>query len=319
MALKVPRNAACPCGSGMKYKKCCGTHTEAGEGSAATVGHHAKPCVCAFACRGECAEVCCGGATLITIDEIRNCYDVFPVSIGFRKYTPLDELHRDLLNTLGVRCGGRFIIGDFIAGNRYASRCAALNRDSLCSLHGTEKKPAQCRLVPFSALYPEARQDILFAEQRRTKFARCRGFASPEAGECVVWREGGFEDLAYRRPYYDYQRGALKQAPLMCEILEGMKSQEAYEQFLGGEGILEMPIPAGLLPRVLHMAGFQSEEYPRYIETQWRLCRKESAREDAANPVLGDCAQELQRVRPVSMSGAEHIGAGEGTPGRGGE
>ncbi len=317
--LKVPRNAVCPCGSGLKYKKCCGTRTGLGKRSATAVGHHAKPRECAFACRGECAEVCCGGATLITIDEIRNCYEVFPVSVGFRKYTPLDELHRDLLNTLGERCGGRFVVGDFIAGNRYASRCAALSSDGLCSLHGTEKKPAQCRLVPFSALYPEARQDILFAEQRRTKFSRCRGFAGAEGGECVVWREGRFEDLAYRRPYYDYQRGALKQAPLMREILEVMKGQEAYEKFLGGEGILEMPIPAGLLPRVLHMAGFQSEEYPRYIETQWRLCRKESAREDAENPALGDCVRELEWALRASVSGAERIETGEGNSARGEE
>jgi Fe-S-cluster containining protein len=246
-----------------------------------------------------CAEYCCGGATLITIDEISGCYDLFPISVGFRKHTPLDTLHRDLLDAVGVAWSGRFIVGDFIAGNRRIARCLALSDKNLCSLHGTDKKPAQCRLVPFSGLYPEERQDVLFAEQRRGRFAKCRGFVGPDVEEHVVWKEGRFADQAYRRAYYDFQQGALKQAPLMREILEGMRGQEGYEQFLGGEGILEVAMPASLLPRVLDEAGVPRGEHQSYAEAQWRLCRRESVRTDGRNAVLEDCTLELERFEAL--------------------
>jgi Fe-S-cluster containining protein len=270
--------------------------------------------VCAFACRAECAEFCCGGATLITIDEIRRCYDLFPISVGFRKHTPLDALHRDLLDAVGVPWSGRFIVGDFIAGNRHIARCLALNDGNLCSLHGTEKKPAQCRLVPFSALYPKERQDVLFEAQRKGKFARCRGFVDPESAKDIVWREGSFVDQAYRRAYYDFQRGALKQAPLMRRILEGMRGQEAYAQLLGGEGILEVAIPASFLPQVLDEAGLLPEEHQNCVEAQWRLCRRESVRAEGRNPVLEDCIAELERYGVACASHAGESASSEHAP-----
>ncbi len=316
MAIKIPRNAECPCGSGRKYKKCCGTHPGGGRGSPVTLKRKAGPHVCAFACRAECAEFCCGGATLITIDEIRKCCDLFPISVGFRKYTPLDASHRDLLDAVGVPCRGRFVVGDFIAGNRHIARCLALNNGSLCSLHGTDRKPAQCRLVPFSALYPEERQDILFDEQRKGKFARCRGFIGPEDAQHIVWRGERFVDQSYRRAYYDYQRGALKQASLMRQILDGLRGQEAYGEFLSGEGILEVAVPASLLPQVLDEAGFSRGEHQSYVQTQWRLCRRESVRTEGRNPVLEDCAAELERCDMQCASHAGESASQERTPPR---
>jgi hypothetical protein len=303
--MKIPRNAACPCGSGRKYKKCCGLHAEGERSSALAPERRAAARLCAFDCRAECAEVCCGGATLITIDEIRICYDLFPISVGFRKHTPLDRSHRDLLGAAGIPWRGRFIVGDFIAGNRHAPRCSALDSANHCSLHGTGKKPAQCRLVPFSALYPEGRQDVLFGEQRKGKFAKCRGFVGRETGGHIVWREGRFVDQAYSRAYHDFQQGALSQAALMGDILEGMKAQEAYGQFLAGEGILEAPIPAALLPRVFEAAGLPVQEHRRYVEAQWRLCRREGARTGWRNSVLEDCARELERCRAQERDGAQ--------------
>ena len=286
--MKTGRNTPCTCGSGKKFKKCCGSLPLSGIRSTLSGSPQETTLGIWFSCATSCAESCCGGATLITIEEIKQCYDVFPITLGFRKYIPIDEEHRDFLDAVGMRSGRSSIVGDFVAGNRYAARCAALGADSLCTLHATEKRPAQCQLVPFCSLYPEGKQDLVIDEQRRGKFFKCRGFTSPENHIAMVWKEGKFTDPAYRNAYYTYQRGLLKQWPITIAVLNELKKQASFGDFLAGDGILEVAIPAHLLRDVLSAAGFRNGEFYCFVREQHRVCMDALSGERARNQVLED-------------------------------
>jgi hypothetical protein len=252
--------------------------------------------VCNFRCSKDCAEWCCGGATMITIDEIKKCYDVFPVAIGFRKYFPMNPEHRDFLDIIGTRSGSQYIVGDFIAGNWRRKRCMALNSGNLCKLHKQGRKPLQCRIVPFCAIYPEDKQDVIFIEQKQGKFKKCKGYKTTEEKDCTVWENGRFKDLTYRNAFYDYQKGLQRQKWLMQGVLEELKGQPSYQEFLKGEGIIETHIPPSLLFDVLEAAGFSFNEYHLFINVQGRLCYKELASQKTENPVLADYLKALNEI-----------------------
>ena len=127
--MKAGRNASCVCGSGKKSKNCCGSLPLNGTRITLSGSFQEKTFGIWFSCVTSCAEFCCGGATLATIEEIKQCYDVFPITLAFRKYRPIDEEHRDFLDAAGMRSGRNYIVGDFVAGNRYAARCILLARD----------------------------------------------------------------------------------------------------------------------------------------------------------------------------------------------
>jgi hypothetical protein len=296
MAIKTGRNALCICGSGKKYKKCCGSLPLSGIPSTLSGSPQETTLGIWFSCATSCAESCCGGATLITIEEIKQCYDVFPITLGFRKYVPIDEEHRDFLDAVGMRSGRIYIVGDFVAGNRYAARCAALGVDSLCTLHTTEKRPAQCQIVPFCALYPEEKQDLVIDEQRRGKFFKCQGFTSPENHTAMVWKEGRFIDTLYRNAYYTYQRGLLKQWPITIAILNELKTQASFGEFLAGDGILEVAIPANLLHDVLGAAGFRSNEVDCFVREQYRVCLDALRGERVRNQAIEDWLEVLKTI-----------------------
>ena len=251
---------------------------------------------CLFRCSTDCSEWCCGGATLVTIEEFRKCYDVFPLTIGFRRYFAMDSEHQKFLAQIGTKSGSSYIVGDFIAGNRHKRRCIALGKDNLCSLHMTLKKPFQCHIVPFCAIYPENRQDIIFNEQKTIKFAGCNGYKSGEETGHIAWENGRFTDLSYGDAFYAFQRGLIKQKPVMDAVLKGLKSQPGFNNFIKGSGILETHIPSNMLFNILEAAELPFEEYHLFINYQGRLCYDELVSGEKENPILADYLAALNEI-----------------------
>lgn len=251
---------------------------------------------CYFRCSTDCSEWCCGGATLVTIEEFRKCYDVFPITIGFRRYFAMDPEHQKFLAGIGTKSGSSYIVGDFIAGNRHKRRCIALGKDNLCSLHKTSKKPFQCHIVPFCAIYPENRQDVIFNEQKAVKFAGCKGYRAGEETGHVAWENGRFADISYGEAFHSFQRGLIKQRPVMEAVLEGLKAQPGFNEFLKGSGILETHIPANMLFNVLEAAEMPFEEYHLFINLQGRLCYNELVNGEKENLVLADYLETLNKI-----------------------
>lgn len=254
--------------------------------------------VCSFVCQKSCSEVCCNGATLITIEEIKDIYDIFPIYIGFRKYFPLDKEHKTFLKNMGGEVDDYYILGDFIAGNRFRKTCFALDEDKLCKLHKIGKKPLQCRIVPFCPVYPEGLQDIIFMEQRKVKFAECEGYKDSST-ESIVWKDGSFTDLSIKNAFYDFQRGFEKQSSIMKDILLTIYKEDFFKNFLEGEGILEMPIPIPFLFRVLEESGLSDEESIKFIVAQTKICQKELDDESAQNTVIEDWFTELKKLTRI--------------------
>jgi hypothetical protein len=294
--MKVERNAPCPCGSGKKFKKCCG-HQTAIAGGPETCGiTPAGKSICNFECTKGCSESCCTGATLITIEEIGKCYDTFPITVGFRKYTPMNSGHEAFLNEIGMESGNHFIVGDFVAGNWRRKRCMALDSKNLCRLHREGRKPLQCRIVPFCAIYPEDRQDIVFVEQKGTKFSGCKGFKPAGETDFTVWQDGMFTNGEYRDAFYGYRRGLAKQKHIMQRILDELKEQKGYSDFLKGEGILETFIPVSILFEVLEVGELPIDEYYSFLREQSRLCQHELMMEKNESPVLKDYLMTLNKI-----------------------
>lgn len=249
-----------------------------------------------FRCSIDCSEWCCGGATLLTIEEFGKCYEVFPITIGFRRYFAMDTGHREFLAAIGTESGDSYIVGDFIAGNRYKRRCLALDKDNLCALHAASKKPFQCHIVPFCAIYPENRQNVIIHEQKSVKFAGCKGYKAGEETGHVVWEGGKFIDSSYGDAFHNFQRGLIKQKPIMEAVLEGFKQQPVYNELQKGSGILETHIPPDLLFDVLKASGLPFEEYHLFINTQGRLCYNELVNSEKENPVLADYLDALNGI-----------------------
>ncbi len=293
--MKVQRNDPCLCGSGKKHKRCCGARVPreeiTGSGSKTT-----SPKICSFSCEKDCSKWCCGGATLVTVSEIKSCYRLFPITIGFRTYLPVDTAHRDFLESVGMKIGNRYVVGDFIAGNRYRKSCVALDKNGLCRLHKKEQKPAQCQLVPFCALFPEDKQDSIFMDQKKTTFSHCKGFRDTDAMEHAVWKDGRFIDQSYRHAFYAYRRGLKEQKPIMQKVFEELRGQQSHYNFLQGEGILEAHIPLSLLFDVLEMAGLRPDEYQAFLSDQRTLCHRELVVERIDNPVLDDYLTMLNKI-----------------------
>lgn len=294
--MKIERNAPCPCGSGKKFKRCCGRRGAVAGGPQARNVPPAGKGICNFDCTKECSESCCTGATLMTIDEIGKCYDVFPITVGFRKYAPVSRGHEAFLRRIGTRNGGHFIVGDFVAGNWRRDRCPALDGEHLCRLHREGRKPYQCRIVPFCAIYPEDMQNVIFAEQKETAFVRCRGYKPAGDTAFAVWQDGMFVNGDYRDAFHSYQRGLERQKPIMERILRGLMAQQGYDELLRGAGILETFIPVSMLFEVLEAGRVPAGEYFSFLREQSRLCRIELAAGKDNSPVLHDYLDALNGI-----------------------
>lgn len=246
-----------------------------------------------FQCVQACAEVCCTGATMLTINEIGQLFRHFPITVGFRRYAPADSGHRDYLDTIGERIGDHYIIGDFIGGNWRRKRCTMLSSALLCRLHDAGLKPLQCRIVPFCAVYAEEWQQVVLAEQQAGAFRGCRGFRAGQQRSADVWRSGIITDHGVRQAFYRYREGMQRQRGIMQAVLDELKESPEFPRFLSGKGILESPIPASLLVDVLKAAGMREEDYPGYAKDQAILCQRELEGR-APSLVFQDALLELQ-------------------------
>ncbi len=153
-----------------------------------------------FQCITTCSSHCCGGATIITLQEINKVYRFFPITIGFIKIYPVNDIHREYLKDITFNYKSFFIIGDFIAGNRFKEECKML-KDSLCTLHG-DLKPLQCKVIPFSVTFPEEMQDMVIKERRNKAFKKCGGFKEDFP---IVW-EGHFNSNELKTAFYSLKK-----------------------------------------------------------------------------------------------------------------
>lgn len=225
---------------------------------------------------------------MITIDEIAKLYDVFPITVGFRKYAPVDESHEAFLEVVGSRSGRVFIAGDFIAGNWQKDRCLQLGLDNLCKLHSEGRKPYQCSIVPFCAVYPEERQDAVFASQREASFRQCGGYLKYHEAQDVVWRSGRFIQPEYAEAFRRFRSGMMRQAEFMRRILSELKKQPVFSSFLQGNGILEAAIPGYLLLDLLDAAGLVGESREEFMNMQRALCLRELQSSDKHVAIFQD-------------------------------
>ena len=256
-----------------------------------------KQGTCNFKCVSDCAGRCCGGATIITIDEIAKLYGEFPITVGFRNYAPVDEGHEAFLEAVGSNSGKGFIVGDFIAGNWRKSRCSQLAADNLCKLHAESRKPYQCSIVPFCAVYPEERQDAVFASQRQKAFRQCDGYMTNHETEDVVWKSGRFIQPDYAEAFRRFRSGMLRQAGFMRTILAELKKQSVFSSFLRGNGILEAAIPAYLLFDLLDAAGLSSGSREDFVRVQRALCLRELQSSGKHVAVFEDCIVTFKTVQ----------------------
>ncbi len=261
--------------------------------------------VSVFSCVTTCADVCCSGATMLTIDEIARLYSYFPITVGFRKYTPFDAAHRDFLDTVGEQFGPIYVVGDFIAGNWRRKRCSMLMVNHHCRLQNIERKPLQCQIVPFCAVFPEAAQQKVLVEQQAGPFRKCRGFAAGVDSGGIVWDAGRIVNEDMREPFYRYREGMVRQRGFLQAILDGLKRQPSFQRFLRGPGMLEAAIPASMLPELLSAAGMKREHYDDFIAAQGKLYRRELELAPEA-AVFSDGLLELQGfARSLKRSDAE--------------
>ena len=256
-----------------------------------------KQGTCNFRCVSDCAGKCCGGATMITIDEIKKLYSVFPITVGFRKYSPADEGHEAFLEAVGNRSERVFIVGDFIAGNWRRGRCSQLGADNLCKLHADGRKPYQCSIVPFCAVYPEERQDAVFASQREAAFRQCGGYMTYHETEDAVWKSGRFVQPDYAEAFQRFRSGMLRQAGFMRIILAELKKQPVFSSFLRGNGILEAAIPSYLLFDLLDAAGLASGSREDFIRVQRDLCLRELQSSGNHVAVFEDCIVTFKTIQ----------------------
>lgn len=261
-----------------------------------------------FQCAVTCAEVCCTGATMLTLDEVGTLYRHFPITVGFRQYSPVDSSHRDFLDTVAERAGDVYIMGDFIAGNWRRKRCAMLSSARLCSLHNTGLKPIQCRIVPFCAVYPENRQHAVLAEQQMGAFRKCRGFQQGTRKNREVWSNGIITDTETRQAFYGYRENLGRQRRFMQAILDECKALPAFQRFLAGKGILEAPIPASMLSELLSEAGVPEDDHQHYLRFQAELCLRELGSR-TPSLVFQDALQQLKQLMNTGepLLGKENI------------
>ncbi|HSW63959.1 MAG TPA: hypothetical protein VLH56_11730 [Dissulfurispiraceae bacterium] len=261
--------------------------------------------VSVFSCVTTCADVCCSGATMITIDEIVPLYRYFPITVGFRKYTPLDAGHRDFFDTVGERFGSIYVVGDFIAGNWRRNLCSMLLVNHHCRLHNTSHKPMQCQIVPFCAVFPESAQQMVLVEQQAGAFRKCRGFAAGVESGAIVWDAGRIVNEDIREPFYRYREGMVRQRRFLQVLLDDLKRQPSFERFLSGSGMLEAAVPSAMMPELLQAAGMKKQQFGDFAAAQAKLCRRDfELTPDAA--VFQDCLLELQAfARSLEMSTEE--------------
>lgn len=242
-----------------------------------------------FQCIKECSSLCCGGATIITLEEIGKLYRYFPITIGFRKIYPLDSAHERHLQHLTFKYKDFHIIGDFIAGNRFRKRCLQL-RNSLCKLHG-ESKPLQCRVIPFSITFQEEYQDKVIRGKMRGSFKNCRGFNDRTL---MVWNEH-FLDPELKTNFYTLMNSINSQISFMESIFYSIKNSPNFSKFvLLPEGILEIPIPEQFIEEICKKTYVDIKDF---IKRQKTLFSNELTVNGSKNALFTEALAIIERLK----------------------
>ncbi len=239
-----------------------------------------------FQCITTCSSVCCGGATIITLPEINKLYKIFPITIGFRKIYPVNDTHRDYLKELTFSYKSFYIIGDFIAGNRFRAKCRML-KNSLCSIHN-DLKPLQCRTVPFSITFPEEMQDLVIRERRSKAFRKCEGF---KENFPVIW-DGSFLENSLKTAFYTLRDNFSAQRELMEKIFVSLEKNPFFVKFiLFPDGFLEIPIPSEFFETLL------IDNMAEFIKSQRQLFIGEIGRDKEKSILSIEALKILEKMR----------------------
>ena len=147
-------------------------------------------------------------------------------------------------------------------------------------------------LVPFCAVYPEERQDAVFASQKQAAFRKCSGYLAYHETEDVVWKSGRFVRSDYAEAFSRFRSGMLRQAEFMRKILGELKKQPSFSRFLRGDGILETAIPGYLLFDLLDAAGLASASREDFVRRQRAFCLRELQYSGERVAIFEDCVLE---------------------------
>lgn len=243
-----------------------------------------------FQCIKECSSTCCRGATIITLSEIDKLYKFFPITIGFRKVFPFNSEHEKYLQEITFNYKNFYIIGDFIAGNRFSKKCRLL-KNSICTLHGTVK-PLQCHVIPFSVTFPEEYQDKVIKEKLKSSFRNCKGFNEEFP---PIWN-GNFIDLELKNNFYRLKEAIHSQVGLMEKIFATLLKNPFFPKFIfSKEGFLEIPIMIQFIEEICHKALVNSMQ--NFIEIQKYLLIKELTVEGSKNSLFIEALDEIDKIK----------------------
>lgn len=242
-----------------------------------------------FQCQTECSSLCCGGATIITLEEISVFYKLFPITVGFRKVYPVDSLHANYLSDITFKFKNFFIIGDFVAGNRFRKKCQFL-KNALCALHN-QQKPLQCIIVPFSVTFPEEYQDMVIKEKRKGSFKNCDGFGEVAP---IVW-DRTFKDIQLRNNFYKLKEAIRLQVDLMESIFSHLMETPFFTKFIiSKDGLLEVPLTEKFLKETFTRASLENQT--DFIKTQKEMFIRELTTEKFKNSLFIEALNVIDKI-----------------------
>lgn len=242
-----------------------------------------------FQCQIGCSSVCCGGATIITLEEIGIFYKLFPITIGFRKVYPVDSLHAKYLTDITFKYKNFFIIGDFIAGNRFRKKCQLL-KNALCTLHN-QQKPLQCIIIPFSVTFPEEYQDMVIKEKKSSSFKNCDGFGKVAP---IVWEET-FKDIKLRNNFYRLKEAIRLQVDLMENIFSHLTETPFFSKFIiSKDGLLEVPLTEKFLKEIFMRASIENQT--DFIKIQKAMFIRELTMEKFRNSLFIEALNVIEKI-----------------------
>lgn len=242
-----------------------------------------------FKCQIECSYLCCGGATVVILPELRKFYKYFPITVAFQKVYPLDSYHENYIKDITFKYGDFYIIGDFIAGNRFNKKCRHL-RNSLCLLHG-KTKPLQCKIVPFSVTFPENYQNIVIKERRKSAFKNCKGFRENAP---KIW-QGSFLDEALKSDFEQLRKSLIFQKELMERIFKASKKSINFSKFILSKfGILELPLTEEFIYELFNRGHI--EEPVDFLKQQKRFFITELMNNTSKNSLFSEALSIIEKL-----------------------
>ncbi len=242
-----------------------------------------------FQCQIECSHFCCGGATVVSLPELKNFYRFFPITLAFQKVYPIDSFHENYIKDITFRYADFYIIGDFIAGNRFNKKCRHL-KNSLCALHG-KTKPLQCKIIPFSVTFPEKYQDIVIKEKRKLAFKNCKGFMENTP---IIWN-GFFLEESLKSDFEQLRKGLMSQRDIMEKIFKASNKSVNFSKFLlSKSGILELPLTEELINELFYRCYI--EDPVDFLKYQKSFFIRELMNNNSKNSIFSQALSIIEKI-----------------------